>query len=193
MVSLTALLIEASVLALVALALAAALGGRPGFRRFFATFEDLLAGAFLVAGLSVVLISVFMRYVLNNPPGWADEFARIFVAWGAMFGFSVALREGRHITVDLLFSVLPPAGKRALDLLASLIGVFFASFIAAAGYHYVAFLKMLGLKSIYTELPEWLLQLILPLGFGLFAFQFALNFWDLFTGRVQAHEGVSGV
>ncbi|AEB11069.1 TRAP transporter small permease [Marinithermus hydrothermalis] len=193
MVTFGTLVWQSLVFALIALVLAWTAGGAAGVRRALAVIEDVLAGLFLVAGLLVVFVSVVMRYVFNNPPGWADEFARIFVAWGAMFGFSVALREGRHITVDLLFSALPPRGKRVLALLASLIGVAFTSFIAVAGGHYVAFLRKIGLRSIYTDLPEWLLQLIIPLGFGVFALQFARNFLDLWTGRTQVHEEVTGV
>jgi len=193
MVTLNTLLWQSAIFALVVFVLAAFLAKRPGFRRFFYVLSDVLAGVFLSAGLAVVLISVFMRYVLNNPPGWADEFARIFVAWGAMFGFTVALREGRHITVDILFSFLGPVGKRRLDLLAHAIGLLFSAFITVAGWHYVMFLKKLGLRSIYTDIPEWILTFILPLGFALFAFQFALGFLDLYSGRAEVHEEVSGV
>jgi len=193
MITLGTLLWQSAIFAAVVFVSALFLARRPSFRYAFFVLTDILAAFFLSAGLTVVLISVFMRYVLNNPPGWADEFARIFVAWGAMFGFTVALREGRHITVDILFSLLGPEGKRKLDLLAHFIGMLFASFIAVAGWHYVMFLKKLGLRSIYTDIPEWILTFILPLGFAFFAFQFGLGFWDLYSGRTQVHEEVTGV
>ena len=193
MVTLQTLLWQSLVFAGVALALALFISRFPGLRRAYDALVDLLAGLFLSAGLGVVLVSVFMRYVLNNPPDWGDEFARIFVAWGAMFGFSVALREGRHITVDLLYSFLPPGGKRALDFLSRAIGVLFSAFITVAGWHYVMFLKTLGLRSIYTDIPEWILTFILPLGFFFFTLQFALSLFDLMRGEAAVAEGVSGV
>jgi len=193
MVTLSTLLWQSAIFAAAVFVLARLLANRPSFRLGFVLLTDALAVLFLSAGLTVVLISVFMRYVLNNPPGWADEFARIFVAWGAMFGFTVALREGRHITVDILFSLLGPEGKRRLDLLAHLIGLLFSSFVAVAGWHYVMFLKQLGLRSIYTDIPEWILTFVLPVGFAFFAFQFGLGFWDLYSGRTRVHEEVTGV
>jgi len=158
-----------------------------------AAVEDLLAAAFLTAGLAVVMISVVTRYVFNNPLGWADEFARVFVAWGAMFGFSVALRERRHIGVDLLYSMVGARLKHGMDLLANFVGLVFAAFMAVTGWKLVAFLKMLGLRSIYTDIPEWILQMIIPLGFLLFALQFALNLFDVIRGREPIHEEVAGV
>ena len=155
--------------------------------------EDLLASIFLVSGLTVVMISVVTRYVFNNPLGWADEFARVFVAWGAMFGFSVALRERRHIGVDLLYTAVSDRAKRALDLLANFIGLVFAAFMAVTGWKLILFLRLLGLKSIYTDIPEWILQMIIPLGFLLFALQFAINLFDVLRGREPIHEEVAGV
>jgi len=165
----------------------------PAAKRIIALIEDILAATFLSAGLTVVMISVITRYVFNNPLGWADEFARVFVAWGAMFGFSVALRERRHIGVDLLYTAVPDGVKRVMDLLANFIGLVFASFMSVTGWKLILFLKMLGLKSIYTDIPEWILQLIIPLGFFVFALQFALNLFDVIHDREPVHEEVAGV
>ncbi|HGY10277.1 MAG TPA: TRAP transporter small permease [Oceanithermus profundus] len=165
----------------------------PEVKAVVGVVEDLLASVFLISGLTVVMISVVTRYVFNNPLGWADEFARVFVAWGAMFGFSVALRERRHIGVDLLYTAVSDRAKHALDLFANFIGLVFAAFMSITGWKYVAFLKMLGLKSIYTDIPEWILQLIIPLGFLFFALQFAINLFDVLRGREPIHEEVAGV
>ncbi|XOB98728.1 TRAP transporter small permease [Deinococcota bacterium DY0809b] len=165
----------------------------PFLKAAIAVVEDVLAAVYLTAGLSVVMISVVTRYVFNNPLGWADEFARVFVAWGAMFGFSVALRERRHIGVDLLYSAVGERAKHGMDLLANFIGLVFAAFMAVTGWKLILFLKMLGLKSIYTDIPEWILQLIIPLGFLLFALQFAINLFEVLRGREPIHEEVAGV
>ncbi len=165
----------------------------PALRTVISVAEDVLAAVFLTAGLTVVMISVITRYIFNNPLGWADEFARVFVAWGAMFGFSVALRERRHIGVDLLYTAVSNRVKHGMDLLANFIGLVFAAFMSVTGWKLVLFLKTLGLKSIYTDIPEWILQLIIPLGFLVFALQFALNLFDVLRGREPIHEEVAGV
>ncbi len=193
MVTLNELMLRALLLLVVVFALAWPVARGERLKRGLALFEDVFSGVFLSTGLAVVLISVFMRYVLNDPPGWADEFARVFVAWGAMFGFSLALRERRHITVDMLHAALPPGGKRFLDLLAHLLGAIFSAFLAVTGWAFIMFQKMLDLRSIYTDIPEWILMFILPLGFFLFGLRFAVNFYDLWRGEVQEPEEVPGV
>ncbi len=193
MVSTPELMAWTAVVTVIMLALAWLAERVPPLKTTISLVEDVLAALFLSAGLTVVMISVVTRYVFNNPLGWADEFARVFVAWGAMFGFSVALRERRHIGVDLLYTAVPDRVKHGMDLLANLIGLVFAAFMSVTGWKLIVFLKMLGLKSIYTDIPEWILQLIIPLGFLIFALQFALNLFDVVRGREPIHEEVAGV
>ena len=81
-----------------------------------------------------------------------------------MFGFSVALRERRHIGVDLLYSMVGARLKHGMDLLAN-----------------------------YTDIPEWILQMIIPLGFLLFALQLAINLFGVIRGHEPIHEEVAGV
>jgi len=193
MVSTPELMAWTAVVTAIMLALAWFADQVPPLKRAISLLEDVLAAVFLSAGLTVVMISVITRYVFNNPLGWADEFARVFVAWGAMFGFSVALRERRHIGVDLLYTAVSDRVKHGMDLLANFIGLVFAAFMSVTGWKLIVFLRMLGLKSIYTDIPEWILQLIIPLGFLIFAMQFALNLFDVMRGREPIHEEVAGI
>jgi len=189
MVSTPELMLWTAIITAVMLLLGWAAYTIPKLKAWVAILEDVLAAVFLTSGLTVVMISVFTRYVLNNPLGWADEFARVFVAWGAMFGFSVALRERRHIGVDLLYSVVSKRVRHLMDIASNLIGLIFASFMTVTGVKLIFFLKMLGLKSIYTDIPEWILQLIIPLGFALFALQFAINVFEVWHGQPDTQEG----
>jgi len=192
-VSTEAILLGTLIFSVVVVVLAFGVDRVPWLRGAVAVIEDALAGTFLVSGLVVVLVSVFMRYVLDNPPGWGDEFARVFVAWGAMFGFSVALRERRHISVDILYTMLAKRGQRVLDFIANLIGHYFSAFMAVAGWQFVAFQKILGLRSIYSNIPEWILMYIIPLSFALFTVRFTLNLIDIVKGREPTYEGASSI
>ncbi|TVQ49110.1 MAG: TRAP transporter small permease subunit [Gammaproteobacteria bacterium] len=54
-----------------------------------------LAGAmgFTVLLLILVLVQVFARYVLAQPPGWTEEAGRYCMIWAGLLGASVAFRR----------------------------------------------------------------------------------------------------
>jgi TRAP-type C4-dicarboxylate transport system permease small subunit len=82
----------------------------------------------LVAGLTalmvgIVLLGVFTRYFLNDPPAWTEEAARYTLIWLSWLGGGLALRRGAHIAVEFLLDALPSAPMRA--------GLVFAGRVAA--------------------------------------------------------------
>lgn len=51
------------------------------------------AVAFTVVLLALVLLQVFARYVLAQPPGWTEEAGRYCMIWAGLLGASVAFRR----------------------------------------------------------------------------------------------------
>jgi len=61
---------------------------------------------------------VFSRHVLQDPPAWTEEIARYVFTWQIFLGAALAFGRGTHIVVDVLVSLVPPAAKRLLAILA---------------------------------------------------------------------------
>jgi len=78
------------------------------------TFLALTHG--LIAGL--IVLTVFFRYVLNNPLTWTEEVIVTIFAWMLFIGFSSGFRQRMHIRIDALLLVLPLRGRAVLGLLA---------------------------------------------------------------------------
>ena len=70
----------------------------------------------LIAGL--IVLTVFFRYVLNDPLTWTEEVIVTVFAWMLFIGFSSGFRERMHIRIDALLLVLPMRGRAALGVLA---------------------------------------------------------------------------
>jgi len=85
----------------------------------YTAFEDYFAGGMLFTGLTLIFINIILRYFFGSPQSVLDEFSVYFVVWGTLAGTAVALRNDRHIKVDLLFMHLPPVIKRACSVFAN--------------------------------------------------------------------------
>ena len=70
----------------------------------------------LIAGL--IVLTVFFRYVLNDPLTWTEEVIVTVFAWMLFIGFSSGFRERMHIRIDALLLVLPMRGRAILGVFA---------------------------------------------------------------------------
>jgi hypothetical protein len=68
----------------------------------------MLAGALgLLAMTAAIGWQVFGRYVLNATPVWTEVTAVIIMGWFIFLGAAVGIREGYHLSFDILLYVLP--------------------------------------------------------------------------------------
>lgn len=93
-----------------------------------ARVERGVAVLLLAVTVTLVILQVFFRYVLNSSLSWSEEAARYLFVWSAMLGFSSSVEARRLFRFDLVAQRLPPAGAR---LCAALYGVAAVAFLWA--------------------------------------------------------------
>jgi TRAP-type C4-dicarboxylate transport system permease small subunit len=70
----------------------------------------------LIAGL--IVLTVFFRYILNDPLTWTEEVIVTIFAWMLFIGFSSGFHQRMHIRIDALLLALPMRGRAALGVIA---------------------------------------------------------------------------
>jgi len=82
-------------------------------RAFIRTNEAVIVamGATMVV---LVITNVFCRYVLNFSLVWAEEVSQYLMVWITFLGAGLALRQGRHVAVELLQERAPKTARRGL-------------------------------------------------------------------------------
>ncbi|ABA79657.1 TRAP transporter small permease subunit [Rhodobacter sphaeroides] len=68
-----------------------------------------IAGGGLVLMTVFVFAQVFVRYVMNDSLHWAEPAAVMIMAWFIFLGAAVGVREGYHLSFDVLLYFLPKA------------------------------------------------------------------------------------
>jgi len=86
-----------------------------------------LAATGLVAMTAFIAWQVFGRFVLNDTPTWTETTAVLLMGWFIFLGAAVGIREGYHLSFDVLPYVLPDRAKRVLHTVADLVVIAFAS------------------------------------------------------------------
>ncbi len=73
-----------------------------------------LAAGALVLMTVVIAAQVAFRYGLNSSIVWSEPFAVILMGWFIFLGAAVGIREGYHLSFDILLFVLPERVKLVL-------------------------------------------------------------------------------
>jgi len=140
-------------------------------------FGRLAEDAVLVLILSGMILLATGQIVLRNffDIGfiWSDEALRLMVLWIAVAGAVAASRSDKHINIAVLDRFLPGRLRTLKDVV---IHGFTASISGVVAWHSLLFVRMsheFG-DVLLGAIPAWLLQAVLPVGFALIAWRYAL-------------------
>jgi TRAP-type C4-dicarboxylate transport system permease small subunit len=123
-------------------------------------FERLLV-LLIAFQASLLILSVFFRYVLNSPIVWCDEIVRYSLVWITFAGAPLATRDGKHILVDVIDTVLPEKGRKISNWFVDLVVIAFMAFVIYYGIRMTDFqrgrfgetLTWLSYSYVYASIP----------------------------------------
>ncbi|MGX1495514.1 TRAP-type C4-dicarboxylate transport system permease small subunit [Labrenzia sp. MBR-25] len=82
--------------------------------RLVSTAALWLAGGGLILMTVFITAQVFMRYVMNDSLVWSEPASVILMGWFIFLGAAVGIREGYHLSFDVLLYFLPQGAKLVL-------------------------------------------------------------------------------
>ncbi|WP_346900685.1 TRAP transporter small permease [uncultured Roseibium sp.] len=106
-----------------------------------------LAGAGLILMTAFISAQVFFRYVVNDSLVWSEPAAVILMGWFIFLGAAVGIREGYHLSFDVLLYFLPESVKLWLYSISDLV-------VVAFGAGMVWFGSELALSAWDVKLPS---------------------------------------
>lgn len=83
--------------------------------------------------VSVIILQVFCRYILNAALPWPEELTIFLMAWMTFIGASIALKSWEHIGITLFSNMLPKKQRIILSILVKFAVLFFAIFLTYTG------------------------------------------------------------
>lgn len=129
----------------------------------------------LVTGLSVMVFLIFYqvvsRYFLSDSLSWTEELARYIHIWLVWLGASFAVRENKHIKVEMFKDMLPKNLKRWTELFSLLLWFALAVILAFISIEMVAEMVGRGQLSPAMRIPMWIAYSAVPVGTTLMTFR----------------------
>jgi TRAP-type C4-dicarboxylate transport system permease small subunit len=156
--------------------------------KWIARFETVL----LVVILSIMVILAFLQVVLRNlfSEGilWGDTFLRHLVLWVGFLGASLATREKKHINIDLFTRFFKGKTKSFLFAITNLFAAIICWYLTSAAWTFVMDEKLAN-STLFSNIPAWYFQIIIPAGFLLMSFRFFVIFIEQLVTIFTSNSG----
>ena len=138
-------------------------------KKWFDNAEEYLLVGSLAFNVVLVFFQVVMRYVFQNSLSWSEELARYIFLWQTWLGASYAVKEHRHLRVEMLADRFKGRSRLVFELFVLLVWFGFSAFLAYQGYRMTAFLAQSGQSSAAMQIPISWAYASVPVGCGLMA------------------------
>jgi len=143
-----------------------------GFAAWKRNGRALVAGAFFLLFCGALYLGADTDYLV-----------RVSVLWIGILGASLAAREHKHITIEVLTRALPVAARRPAAIAVDLTALLVLASLAAVSLEYV--LDARERAEVFRvferggfEMPSWWVKAILPAGFAVMAWRYFLGLFE---------------
>lgn len=139
--------------------------------RFLHRIEDGLLVLLLLSLVTLAFGQIVLRNLFDTGFIWIDPLIRVLVLWVGMIGALVATRENKQISIDVLTRLLTPRQKAISQIITRLFAAGVSGVIAFHAFWFVIDEWGIGDRA-FANIPAWLLESIIPLGFGVIALRY---------------------
>lgn len=137
-----------------------------------------LEKALMVLFLGLMIVMAFAQIVLRNFTGiglpWSESLVRYLVLWVGFIGASLAAREGRHITIEVIKLRPTVSGRRYLVAISQFCAVLVCAVMTWAAVKFVRDDAQIATRT-FLDLPTWVLETIIPVTFAIMSLRFLLR------------------
>lgn len=109
-------------------------GDGPHDKGYRLSLELVLMNAAFVVLVGAIVWGVLSRYVTQNPATWVEEVSSIAFTFVVFIGAAEVQRRGKHVSVDLLTSLLPQRVRSSLDFVVGALVAVYCFYVAWLGF-----------------------------------------------------------
>ena len=156
--------------------------------RLLSTLEDGVAAAALAAMVALPLVEIVVRRVFGVGVPGSGPFVQHLTLWVGFLGAAIAAREGKLLALATGAAV-PVRARRAAAVFSATVAACMATILAYGAVQLVVTERETG-TIIGANVPAWVAQLALPVGFALIALRLAWRADRSWWGRAVAGAGI---
>jgi TRAP-type C4-dicarboxylate transport system permease small subunit len=136
-------------------------------------FEDAILVILLSSMILLASSQIFLRNLFDFGIIWVDPLLRVMVLWLGLVGAMVASRDNRHIRIDLLSDFFK---NRTNQIIQCFVGIFSAAVCLIIAWYGIQWVRFDYLDQLigFAGIPAWMLEVIVPISFGLIGIRYCL-------------------
>ena len=131
---------------------------------FYNKFEEYLLVYSLVFTTLTIFLQIIMRFIFKNAFSWSEELTRYVFIWQIWLGASLAVREGVHIKVEIIFNILKGKAVYVAEIVSTLIWFAFCVFIVITSINIVTYAVQMHVISPAMQMPMSYAYASIPAG-----------------------------
>lgn len=136
-------------------------------------FEENILLLLLLASVVLIFAQVVMRYVFQSSLSWSEELGRYLFIWLTWLSTGYAVRQKRHLRIEMIGDLLSERGKIILDIAAMTMWCGFTIFLVVKGWGITAMIWRRGQLTAALEIPAALTYAAVPAGAAIMALRLA--------------------
>jgi TRAP-type C4-dicarboxylate transport system permease small subunit len=156
--------------------------------RIFIAANGWLVIAMMTAMVAMVFTNVVSRYIWNYSFIWAEELSQYLMVWITFLGAGLALREGRHVAVEVLQDRLPVKTRKGMRHLVAVLIIAFLVTLVVLGFQFSAFAW--EQETPVLNIPLGIPYLAVPLGALLLLVHIGFIYNGFVGGRLEHPENL---
>lgn len=135
--------------------------------------EDAILVILLSSMILLASTQIFLRNLFDFGIVWADPLLRVMVLWLGLVGATVASRNNKHISIDLLSNFFK---NRKHQIFECLVGIFSAAICLIIAWYGMQWVRLDYLDQLigFAGIPAWMLEVIIPISFALIGIRYGL-------------------
>jgi TRAP-type C4-dicarboxylate transport system permease small subunit len=147
-----------------------------------------VAGILLICSVALNFANIIGRYFFSVSISWAEEIM-LFLMVGCVFlGAPGVSWSNRHIRMDVVVSMLPPAIRKLLELFADLTFIVVACLLVIYAWPVISDLAAFDERSQAANFPLVIPQALIPLGLAFMALLVAIRLLVARRHRAEPHD-----
>lgn len=143
-------------------------------------FAGLFGACLLAITGALLTYEVVARYFFIKPTIWAAELSQLCLIWGCLLAMAWVLNIRRHITVNAVTGLLSPRAQKICVAISLIVLIVFSVIVTIWGWDifHDSWIRGRTTGSL-LNLPIWISELSVPVGFGLLGAQALVELVDL--------------
>ncbi len=134
--------------------------------RYISRLEQILIAALLTVMILMAFSQIVLRNFFSTGIAWGDSLVRYLVVWVGFIGAAIAVKEDKHITIDVLSRWITRGGESTIQAISHFSSAVICGLLTWAGIKFIWFEAQMG-GTAFFNLPVWVPELIIPITFGL--------------------------